>query len=489
MARALPLGEVLPSYPHGTVVSLPTMADVVGYERRDPAVLARIRAGYPRFVLNALVARARDAACDRVGMDPARTLPLRSLRAADRAVALARPAASRVAEVGGWALLEVDAPSLARVGDMVRHAGLRLASRDAETWLGRGSVPPGPSSPPPDILARLAPLLAPCGPQDIRLAGSGMGAVAAAVDAVRAVQSPRGRGAWIQLGWLYVDTAEYLRKTLAPGETLEVLPDVTDVVALRRCLAAHRGRVAGIVAELPNNPLLDSPDLDLLRGLARAEGALTVLDPSSSGLVNVDLLPWADILVTSLTKYSGHRGDLMAGLLAIPPAGPDAASLRAAAFPAVDPPGHGDLAALADQLPEMAAVAEAQNRSARRIAEFLAAHPAVASVRAADRGATAAAYARAARGPARPGSLITFSLRGDLARFYDRVALPKGPSFGLGFTLLAPFLWLSHFEQVTTEQGRASLRASGLDPDLIRLSVGTEETDVLIGALDDALRG
>ena len=89
--------------------------------------------------------------------------------------------------------------------------------------------------------------------------------------------------------------------------------------------------------------------------------------------------------------------------------------------------------------------------------------------------------------PARPGSLITVSLRGDLARFYDRVALPKGPSFGLGFTLLAPFLWLSHFEQVTTEQGRATLRASGLDPDLIRLSVGTEDPDVLIRALDDAL--
>lgn len=488
MTRALPLGEVLPSFPHGTVVSLPTMADVVGYERRDPAVLARIRAGYPRFVLNALVAKARDEACARVGMDPARALPLRSPRAADRAVALARPAAHRVAEVGGWALLEVDDASLPRVADMVRHAGLRLASRDAETWLARGSVPPGPAAPPPDILARLSPLLAPCGADDIRLAGSGMGAVAAAVDAVRAVQAPRGRGAWIQLGWLYVDTAEYLRKTLAPGETLEVLPDVTDVAALRRCLAAHRGRVAGIVAELPNNPLLASPDLDLLRELARAEGALTVLDPSSSGLVNVDLLPWADLLVTSLTKYSGHRGDLMAGLIAVPPSGPDAASLRTAAFAAIDPPGHGDLAALAAQLPDMAAVADAQNRAARRIAEFLARHPAVTRVLSADRGATAAAYARAARGPARPGSLITFSLRGDLARFYDRVALPKGPSFGLGFTLLAPFLWLSHFEQVTTEQGRAGLRAAGLDPDLVRLSVGTEEPEAIIRTLDEALR-
>ncbi len=489
MARALPLGEVLPSFPHGTVVSLPTMADVVGYERRDPAVLSRIRAGYPRFVLNARVALARDRAAATLGLDPARSLPLRSLRAADRAVALARPSASRVADAGGWALLEVDAPSLERVAQMVRHAGLRLASRDADAWLGRGALAPGPAETPADILAWLAPLLAPCAASDIRLAGSGMGAVAAAVDAVRAVQSPRRRGVWLQLGWLYVDTAEYLRKTLAPGETLEVLPDVADLGALRRFFDAHRGRVAGVVAELPNNPLLASPDLDLLRELARAEGALTVLDPSSSGVANVDLMPWADILVTSLTKYSGHRGDLMAGLVAVHPASPDAAALRAAAFPAVEPLGHGDLAALAAQLPGMAAVVDAQNRGARRLAAFLERHPAVSRVLAADRGPTAAAYARAARGPARPGSLITFSLKGDLARFYDRVELPKGPSFGLGFTLLAPFLWLSHFEQVTSERGRAELRSAGLDPDLVRLSVGAEDPEILERALDLALRG
>jgi len=489
MARSRPLGEVLPSFPHGTVVSLPTMADVAAYERRDPSVTGRIRAGYPRFVINELVARARDQAAARHGMDPARTLPLRSLRAADRAVALARPLASRVADAGGWALLEVDAASLETVAQLVRHAGLRLASRDAETWIARGSVPPPPEAVPPDILAWLGPLLTPCSGADIRLAGSGMGAVAAAIDAIRSVQAPRHRGAWLQLGWLYVDTAQYLAKTLGPGETLEVIADVSDLGSLRRFFAANRGRVAGVVAELPNNPLLASPDLDLLRELARAEGALTLLDPSSSGLVNVDLLPWADILVTSLTKYSGHRGDLMAGLLAVHPASPDAAALRAGAFARLEPLGHGDLAALAAQLPDMAPVALAQNASARRLAEFLAAHPAVGRVLAADRGPTAAAYARAARGPARPGALITFELKGDLARFYDRVDLPKGPSFGLGFTLLAPFLWLSHFQEVTSEQGRAGLRAAGLDPDLVRLSVGTEDPALIEARLGSALAG
>jgi len=483
-----PLGEVLPSFPHGTVVSLPTLADVDGYERQDSRVWSRIRAGYPRFVLNERVALARDTAAARLGWDSARCVPLHSLRACSQAIALAAPRAHREADVGGWALIEVDAPSLERLAALVKHAGLRLGSRVAEAWLVGGAGQGGADGTlPPDVAPHLLPLLAPAALGDIRLAASGMNAVAAALHAARAVQSPKGRRAWLQLGWLYVDTAELLRKTLAPGETLTVIDDVADHAALEAFFQSHRGEVAAVVAELPNNPRLASPDVERLARLARAEGALRILDPSSAGLVNVDLLPWADLLVTSLTKYSGHRGDLLAGLLAVHPASPDAAALRQAAFDWVSPLPQADLAALAEQLPAMPSVAEAQNRNASRLADFLARHPAVSRVLAADRGATAAAYARVARGPRRPGSLITFELKGDLAAFYDKVGLVKGPSFGLGFTLLAPFLWLSHHSLVTSPEGRARIREAGLSPDLIRLSVGAEPAETLEAALAAAL--
>lgn len=485
-----PLGEVLPSFPHGTVVSLPTLGDVDGYERHDPRVWSRIRAGYPRFVLNELVARARDLAASRLGWDPTRSLPLHGDRAASQAVELGSPASHRRAEVGGWTLLEVDAPSLERVAALVKHAGLRLGSRVAERWLaGRAGRGADDARPPPAVARHLLPLLHPAAADDVRLAASGMNAVAAALQAARAVQAPRGRTAWLQLGWLYVDTAELLRKTLLPGETLTVIDDVADLAALEAFFAANRGRVLAVVAELPNNPRLASPDIEHLARLARDEGALRILDPSSAGLVNVDLLPWSDLLVTSLTKYSGHRGDLLAGLVAVNPSAPDAAGLRQAAFGWLSPLPLPDLASLEEQLPAMEAVAAAQNRNAVQLADFLARHPAVSRVLAADRGPTAAAYARVARGPGRPGSLITLELRGDLAAFYDRVDLAKGPSFGLGFTLLAPFLWLSHHALVTNEEGRRRIREAGLSPDLIRLSVGTEPVAEIQRALDNALRG
>jgi cystathionine beta-lyase/cystathionine gamma-synthase len=83
--------------------------------------------------------------------------------------------------------------------------------------------------------------------------------------------------------------------------------------------------------------------------------------------------------------------------------------------------------------------------------------------------------------------MISFTLRGRLDAFYDRLRLPKGPSFGMRTTLICPFMYLAHYDLVTTEKGREELRSNGLDPDLLRLCVGTEPADEIIGALDEAL--
>ena len=125
--------------------------------------------------------------------------------------------------------------------------------------------------------------------------------------------------------------------------------------------------------------------------------------------------------------------------------------------------------------------------NAAELARRLAAHPAVARVRTADQGPTAENYRRIRREGAGAGALITLELRGDMRPVYDRLAVGKGPSFGLRYTLAAPFLWLAHFEEVTTEEGRAGIRAAGLDPDLLRISVGLEPAEEIWSAFVDAL--
>ena len=177
----------------------------------------------------------------------------------------------------------------------------------------------------------------------------------------------------------------------------------------------------------------------------------------------------------------------MAGVIAVHPARADGVELLASVRRRLAPLHALDLAVLATQVGRMTEVTHRLSATAAEIARRLAAHPAVARVRTADQGPTAAAYRRLLRSGAGAGSLITLELRGDMRRVYDRLAVAKGPSFGLRYTLAAPFLWLAHFEEVTNEQGRAHIRAAGLDPDLLRVSVGLEPIEEIWAAFEVAL--
>ena len=53
-------------------------------------------------------------------------------------------------------------------------------------------------------------------------------------------------------------------------------------------------------------------------------------------------------------------------------------------------------------------------------------------------------------------------------------------------TLICPFIYLAHYNLVTSAAGRTQLAAAGIDPDLLRLSVGTEPAEDIIAALAEA---
>ena len=476
------LGATLPDSPHATVVCLPTLADVESYERKEARVWDLLRSGYPRFVRNALVTRAAQEAARRLGRT-GELFPLVSEAAARRLAAHVGAELTSLDAVGDWWLaVTPDADAALRLAKMVQHTGTLISSRQAEAWLA-GDAPVDGAGATATIRATLAPYLQGVPPADILLAAAGMNAVDAGLAAVESVQRPRGRSAWIQLGWLYVDSTRLFEK--ARDARHHFVADVRDLAAVERLLAT--GTVAGVLTEIPNNPQLETTDLPALRALCDRHGAKLLLDPSSVGLATVDVLPFADVLVSSLTKYAGSEGDVMAGVLAIDPTRPDAAAMLAAARLRLAPLHALDLRALAAQIGRMEDVTRRQSDTAAELARRLAAHPAVARVRTADQGPTAENYRRIRRAGGGAGALITIELRGDMRPVYDRLAVGKGPSFGLRYTLAAPFLWLAHFEDVTNEQGRAGIRAAGLDPDLLRISVGLEPIEEIWAAFVAAL--
>ena len=270
-----------------------------------------------------------------------------------------------VDRVGDWCLVSTSAGDAAlRLAKMVQHTGTLISSRQAEAWLA-GEAPADGAAAATSIRAALAPLLAGVPPADILLAVAGMNAVAAGLAAVEAVQRPRGRADWIQLGWLYVDSTRLFEK--ARDARRHFVPDVRDLAAVERLLAT--GAVAGVLTEIPNNPQLETADLPALRALCDKHGAKLLLDPSSVGLASVDVMAYADVLVSSLTKYAASEGDVMAGVLAIAPHRADAAAMLAAARARLAPLHPLDLHALAAQ------ASEKKIRDARReLVDLIAAH-------------------------------------------------------------------------------------------------------------------
>jgi len=269
-----------------------------------------------------------------------------------------------------------------------------------------------------------------------------------------------------------------------------VLPDVNDLTTLRRVLEERRGRVAGIVTEVPTNPLIQSCDVPALAGLARQHGAHLLLDASIASPWNVDLLRHADVALASLTKYAASDGDLLVGAAAVNPAGPDAAALRQGIEERIEPPYVRDLARLAREIRDVDRVLARINAATPRVVDYLAARPEVARVHWALAPASRENFLKVARHPGAVGSMVSFELR-DVrpARFFDAVRLPKGPSFGLKTTLLCPFMYLAHYELVTSQTGLAQLARHGINPELLRLSVGTEPVEAILASLEEAFAG
>ncbi|MGJ3244051.1 MAG: PLP-dependent transferase [Opitutales bacterium] len=503
--RAVSLGERVPDSEHALCVSLPALADVVGYEEKDPLVMNRVVSGYPRFISHHWVVRLADclaaeqALADRVlylcqSARGARALaafvgeradPLRGESPADGLAWVALPTAPRG---------EVHKRAFA----FLQHTGVGISSRQAEDCLVRRGILPavgGEDLQAADPEGRVRKVLADAyglkRPDGVVLCNSGMNAFYAGFRALQQVQREAGRDCWIQLGWLYLDTGKILEQFRGASESLERVFRVDDLDAVEAFLEREGDRVAGIITEAPTNPLLACPDLPRLRELADAAGTCVIVDPTMATPLNVDVLPYADLVVNSLTKYTAAQGDVMAGALVANPQKPHFLDLLAGAMPFVEPPYARDLQRLAAQIDRFPEVVSRANANCRALARFLEQHPAVDHVWWLESAENRPAFDRIRRPRGGPGAVLSFSLVDglSLADVYDALQVVKGPSFGTTFTMACPFMYLAHYDLVSSPDGRAFIRDQGIDPDLIRVSVGLEPAEAIIAAFETALGG
>lgn len=478
--------------------SLPTMRDVRGYEEKNPATMRQLTSGYPRFVVHPYTKQLAAHLAGTVSALGGRTLWLVSSArmAADLAGHLGTDRGATVFAHGGihGVSHSESADTFGRAKTFLQNIGGFLSSRAAEDELVRLGVKSSVDAEPvfagdatQEIRRVLRTVMPAAGDADIMPANSGMNAIFAAFRASAALQAARGRTVWLQLGWLYLDTIAILKKYTAAPVDYVYVRNPGDLECIERIFARHGSRIAGVLAELPTNPLIQTPDVPALSALCRAHGAHLLLDPSVASVWNLNILPLADVVVSSLTKYTASEGDVIAGVSIINPAGPDAAELRRGTAAALEPVYPRDLARLAGQIGRTESVLAQIHANTARVAAFLEQHPKVRRVYWALQADSRANFLKVARRPDATGGMLSFTLRTGMEEFYDRLRLPKGPSFGMQTTLICPFMYLAHYDLVTTPAGIAELAASGIDPDLLRLCCGTEPAEAIIEALAEAL--
>jgi len=109
----------------------------------------------------------------------------------------------------------------------------------------------------------------------------------------------------------YIDTLKILQKW-GPGCVFFGIGETVDLDMLEQQLSKG-DRFLALFCEFPSNPLLKSPDLVRIRRLADNYGFAVVVDESVGNFLNVHVLPYADIIVSSLTKIFSGDCNVMAG--------------------------------------------------------------------------------------------------------------------------------------------------------------------------------
>lgn len=255
--------------------------------------------------------------------------------------------------------------------------------------------------------------------------------------------------------------------------------DMADLHALAETLS---GGLDLLWIETPSNPLLRITDVRQCAALAKAQGALVIADntlPTPLRLKPLDL--GCDLVMHSTTKALNGHSDLFGGALLAKDSvlveelewWSNAAGLNGSAY---------DAAQTLRGLRTLPVRIDRQEATAATLAEWLAAHPQVQSVHYPGL-SSHPGHALAAEQQAGPGFMLSFRLNGGKAAADKFVAalelITLASSLGGFATLICTPATMTHRGMPPEAQYRA-----GIHPDLLRLSVGLEDSDDLQADLE-----
>jgi cystathionine gamma-synthase len=476
------LGKPIPADRHAVSVCLPTWADNIGYERGESRVVSRMQAGYPRFFLHPDVQTLFRACEQRFAGRGECCFAFPSRRVAERCVQFVRThqkveARIEPLEQGSLFCVLADAAARDTMKAYWQHAGQVVSSRAAERILADRPLTTDGAPIQAAIRARIANLMN-VEAADVWLFPSGMAAIDTAFRAFKRLR-PTARS--VQFGFPYVDSLKLQDKC---GVTVHFFPRGNAAEQAQLAELAVGEPMLGLFCEFPGNPLLASADLRRIDALARERDFPILVDDTLGALVNVDVLPFADVVTCSLTKFFSGGGNVMAGSLVLNSQRPGAKRLREALVAEyedlLDPE---DSAVLERNSRDCVERVRKINQTAERLCDALRAHPLVERIdypkfRDCE---TYQSFLRPGGGFGGLFSLLLKNFERTAPRFFNRLQIAKGPNLGTNFSLCCPYTLLAHFNELEF------VERCGISRYLVRVSVGLEEADWLIPRFLDAL--
>ncbi|PLN77977.1 PLP-dependent transferase [Aspergillus taichungensis] len=296
------------------------------------------------------------------------------------------------------------------------------------------------------------------------------------------LMAARGGMTSICFGFPYIDTLKILQKW-GPGCLFYGHGASEDLDDLESRLL-NGERFLALFTEVPGNPLLKTPDLQRIRSLADRYDFAVVIDETVGSFLNINVLPYADIVVSSLTKIFSGDSNVMGGSAVLNPHGQYYQTLKDTFLAEYEDNFWAEDAVFLERNSrDFVSRIEKINHTTEEVTAMLKNSTVVKNIYYPKWNPSRPLY-EAVRNPnGGYGGLfsITFHSAAAAVAFFDHLEVHKGPSLGTNFTLSCPYTLLAHYSELEWAN------SFGIDSNLVRVSVGLEDLPNLQSRIQAAL--
>ncbi len=484
----IPCGETIPfQNPHAVSVSLPEIQNVIDYEEGKSEVIDKMRSGYPRFFQNQFVKQLTQIIKEKHEIsDEKKLIPITSIQARNCIEKVFNVLFEYIEDEfeNVFLILDFNDENNKKYTDFIRNAGLIISSRKAEATLYKlnliDTVFVEEDVNEEQAIFNIKNTLSKAYgtvSEKIILSNCGMNALFAATEALVAIQKEFGKTKIVQLGWLYVDTMEIIERK----ENSHVQITIFDLVQLENWLEENHENVAVLITEVVSNPLLQCVDLPKLHELCLRFSVKLIVDNTLATPFCVDVLPFCDVAVESLTKFACGNADLLFGAIIV-----NDKALISLINENVISPFEGETKRLGFQILEYENRVKKISENTILLHDYLKTQAKVVEIKSVFHEDSLKNFSKIQKENLVPG-LLSVVFDKDLDYYYDELQLAKGPSLGTEFTLAMPYVYLAHYDYLKSENGLNKLNELGINPNLLRISVGVEPIEDIIKAFQLAL--